>query len=78
MLNCDHDYGPKFLTEFQNRLFFGTDICFASMPFNTMKLLLKWRGEGKITEAVFRKIARENAIRFFNLPLPIGGDTVSG
>ena len=78
MLNCDHDYGPKFLTEFQDRLFFGTDICFASMPFNTMKLLLKWRGEGKITEAVFRKIARENAIRFFNLPLPIGGDAVSG
>ena len=71
MLNCDHEYGPKFLTEFQDRLFFGTDICFAAMPFNTMNLLLKWREEKKISETVFRKIARENAIRFFNLPLSI-------
>lgn len=67
MLNSDHDYGPKFLTEFQDRLFFGTDICFAEMPFKLRDLLLRWRAEQKITESVFRKIARENAVKFFGL-----------
>ena len=63
----DADYGPKFLTEFQDRLLFGTDICFADMPLPMIDLLTGWRDEGKITEAVFNKVARENAIRVFNL-----------
>ena len=62
---------PNLLGELSDAFRMGTDICFASMPFKTMDLLLKWRGEKKISETVFRKIARENAIRFFNLPLPI-------
>ncbi len=63
----DPEYGPKFLTEFQDRLFFGTDLCFPDMPVNIVPLLLDWRETGKITEEVFQKVARENAIRFFNL-----------
>lgn len=63
----DPDYGPKFLTEFQDRLMFGTDICSFSHEFMTMKLLLEWKDKKKITEEVFNKIARENAIKFFNL-----------
>ena len=63
----DPVYGPKFLTEFQDRLFFGTDLCFPDMPIKIIDLLLDWRTSGKITEVVFQKIARENAIRFFDL-----------
>jgi predicted TIM-barrel fold metal-dependent hydrolase len=63
----DPDYGPKFLTEFQDRLLFGTDICFYEMPFRTMELLLAWRDTNKISEHVFRKIARENAVRLLGL-----------
>ncbi|HRU04404.1 MAG TPA: amidohydrolase family protein [Candidatus Brocadiia bacterium] len=63
----DPGYGPKFLTEFQDRMLFGTDICFKDMPFHTKALLLQWRAEGKISETVFRKIARENAIKLFGL-----------
>lgn len=63
----DPDYGPRFLTEFQDRLFFGTDLCFPTMPINIIDLLLDWRETGKITEAVFQKVARENAIKLFGL-----------
>jgi len=63
----DPVYGPKFLTEFQDRLMFGTDLCFPTMPINMIGLLKDWRETGKITEAVFQKVARENAIKFFGL-----------
>ncbi|MFA6724685.1 MAG: amidohydrolase family protein [Lentisphaeria bacterium] len=63
----DEDYGPKFLTEFQDRLFFGSDCCCPTMPFKTHELLLAWRADKKISESVFAKIARENAMRLLGL-----------
>ncbi|MBQ9336174.1 MAG: amidohydrolase family protein [Lentisphaeria bacterium] len=66
MLRLDPKLGAAFLTEFQDRLFFGTDFCCLGMKFQTMELLLEWRGK-YISEAVFEKIARGNAVRFFQL-----------
>jgi len=66
-LSRDHDYGPKFLEEFQDRLFFGTDICFFDMPFPLVDLLLDWRDTKKISETVFQKVARENALKLLGL-----------
>ncbi|MCM8768233.1 MAG: amidohydrolase family protein [Candidatus Omnitrophica bacterium] len=63
----DDNYGPKFLTEFQDKLLFGTDYCMVGMPFRAMEILLQWRAEKKISETVFTKIARENAIELFHL-----------
>jgi len=63
----DPEYGPRFLEEFQDRLLFGTDICFFDMPFPMVDLLTEWRESGKISEGVFRKIARENALRLLGL-----------
>ncbi len=63
----DPEYGARFLTEFQDRLFFGTDICSPNMPFRTRELLLEWRDTGKITHGVFNKIARENAVKLLGL-----------
>jgi predicted TIM-barrel fold metal-dependent hydrolase len=63
----DPEYGAKFLTEFQDRLLFGTDICFPTMRIDIVDLLLDWRHTGKITEEVFNKVARENAVRMFGL-----------
>ena len=74
MLECDPDFGAAFLTEFQDRLFFGTDFCGVGQDFTLITLLLKWRDEKRISEKVFRKIARENAIKFFDLPLAIEPD----
>lgn len=63
----DPDYGPKFLTEFRDRLLFGTDLCSPDMPVPMVDLLLDWRGTGKISADIFNKVARENAIRVFEL-----------
>jgi uncharacterized protein len=63
----DPEYGPRFLTEFQDRLMFGTDLCFVGMPIPIIDLLKTWRSEGRIGEAVFQKVARENAIKLFGL-----------
>ncbi len=66
-LSRDLEYGPKFLTEFQDRMLFGTDICFPTMPMPMVEMLRDWRDTGKITKEVFNKVARENAIKLFHL-----------
>jgi hypothetical protein len=63
----DDQYGPRFMEEFQDRLCFGTDMCFPTMPVPMVDLLLSWRDSGKISQTVFAKIARENAIRILGL-----------
>lgn len=66
-LSRDPEYGPKFVTEFQDRLLFGTDICFFEMPLPMIDLLLDWRDKNKISESVFNKVARENAVKLLGL-----------
>jgi predicted TIM-barrel fold metal-dependent hydrolase len=63
----DPDYGVRFLEEFQDRLLFGTDICSYDSPFLMADLLRQWREEGPVSETVFRKVARENAVRLLGL-----------
>jgi len=66
-LSRDPEYGPRFLTEFQDRLLFGTDICSFDMPFPMVDLLLEWRDTKKISDAVFNKVAKQNAVNLLNL-----------
>jgi len=63
----DPEYGPKFMTEFQDRLLFGTDIVGPQMPVPMIDLLLEWRDAKKISEEVFNKVARENAVKLLGL-----------
>jgi len=63
----DPEYGPKFLTEFQDRLLFGTDICHFEQTFPLPDLLLEWRDADRISAAVFNKVARENAVNLLGL-----------
>jgi len=63
----DPEYGPKFLTEFQDRLLFGTDICGFGQLYPLIDLLLEWRDTDTITEEAFQKVARENAIKLLGL-----------
>ena len=69
----DPDYAVKFLNEFQDKLFFGLDICAPAGPTPLVDFLLKLRSEGKIGEAVFRKVARENAAKLLGLDSSSGG-----
>ena len=66
-LSRDPDYAVKFLNEFQDRLFFGTDICAPDTKTPLVGFLLELRDSGKISEEVFQKVARENAIRVLDL-----------
>ncbi len=63
----DVDYAVKFLTEFQDRLLFGTDMCAPNVKPMLPEFLIGLRDSGKISETVFVKIARENAIKLLNL-----------
>ena len=65
----DREYAVKFLDEFQDRLFFGTDICQPTMP--TLRPLAAFLrdllAKGEISQTVFDKVARTNAIRVLGL-----------
>ena len=66
-LRRDPDYAVQFLDEFQDRLFFGTDICAPDTPTPLVDFLLDLRKANKISQTVFQKVARENAIRLLRL-----------
>ena len=63
----DPDYAATFLNEFQDRLFFGTDICAPDTRTPLAGFLRQLHDDGKIGETVFRKVARENAVRELGL-----------
>jgi len=63
----DPDYAVKFLNEFQDRLYYGTDICRKDQPLPLVDFLLDLRKSGKLSESAFMKIARGNAIRLLGI-----------
>ncbi len=63
----DPEYAAKFINEFQDRLLYGTDICSADMKIPLPEFLISLKTKKKISNTVFKKIARENAIKLFNL-----------
>ena len=66
----DPDYAVQFLNEFQDRLCFGMDICYApkeDAPVPLADFLIQLRDSGKISETVFNKVARENAVAILGL-----------
>jgi len=67
----DRVYAAKFLTEFQDQLLFGLDICSPEgerkSPHQLPVLLREMLAAGEISETVFNKVARENAIRILGL-----------
>ena len=63
----DPEYAVNFLDEFQDRLLFGTDICAPFQETPLVDFLLELRASKRMSEEVFRKIARENAVRLLEL-----------
>ena len=69
----DRKYAAKFLTEFQDRLCFGTDICSPedqreNPPDRELSWLLRdMLDKGEISETVFDKVAADNARRIFGV-----------
>ena len=68
----DPEFGYTFIEEFQDRLYFGTDIC---APSNE-PMLSFWLDDamraGKISESAYQKVCRGNATRLLGLNDDIG------
>ena len=69
----DEDFAVDFLCEFQDKLFFGTDCCNSEVEsqFRGKLWFDKMHESGKLPEAVWKKICRNNAIKFFHLDLEL-------
>ena len=63
----DPEYAVKFINEFQDRLLFGTDICTADQKLPLAEFLIGLRDNSRITDDVFHKIAKRNAIKLLDL-----------
>lgn len=63
----DPQFAVEFLNEFQDRLLFGTDICTPTRALPLAGFLTILRAKNQLSESVFRKIARENAIKLLEL-----------
>ncbi|NCU32879.1 MAG: hypothetical protein EOM23_08115 [Candidatus Moranbacteria bacterium] len=63
----DPEYAVKFLNEFQDKLLYGTDICSARQQIPLPEFLLNLKSKKKISQTVFNKIARENAIKMLGI-----------
>ncbi len=67
-ISRDRAYGVKFLTEFQDRLMFGMDICAPNAFVSPLPGYLKeLRASGEISQTVFEKIAFGNAKRILGI-----------
>ena len=62
----DRDFGYAFLEEFQDRLYFGTDICDPRNEMNLSFYLDDAVEKGYISQTCYNKICRENALALLN------------
>ena len=63
----DPEFGCAFIEEFQDRLYFGTDICDPRNITNPMLRLSGWLDDmvtqGAISQVAYEKVSRENALQ---------------
>ena len=68
-LTRDRAFGVRFLNEFQDRLLFGTDVCFGYTEGRTahMHYLHELLSDGIISQETFDKITFRNALRLLKM-----------
>jgi len=64
-ISRDEPFGVRFLSEFQDKLVFGTDVCFGDAKGRMPHLgcLRRLLAEGKISQAIFEKLTSGNILR---------------
>ena len=63
----DPEFAYKFLEEFQDRLFFGTDICSPTNDFKLTFFLDEAVENGHISQECYNKVCRENALKLLGM-----------
>ena len=68
-LTRDPEHAVSFLTEFQDRIYYGCDICasFNRHPFTFREFLDGLCGSGALSPDVYRKVCRDNAAKLLGL-----------
>jgi predicted TIM-barrel fold metal-dependent hydrolase len=64
-LSRDLDFSGKFLTEFQDRMYFGSDLCNIEADVPQTRFFQMMRDKGYITQEVYDKITYKNAEKLF-------------
>ena len=62
----DPDFGCRFLEEFQDKLYFGTDYCSIADHFRLSAFLDEAVESGRISQTAYNKICRENLLALVN------------
>ena len=63
----DPEFAYKFLEEFQDRLYYGTDICSPTNRFQLADFLDEAVEKGYISQQCYNKVSRENALRLLGM-----------
>ena len=66
-LTRDENYIAEFIREFEDRMYFGTDIVSPNFEVPLIGKLKEWRDRGVITKTAYNKITHENAMRLLEL-----------
>ena len=66
-ISRDPQFGAQFMEEFQDRLYFGTDIANVEQKLPIVEYFQKIESEGLISETAYEKITWRNAARLLNL-----------
>lgn len=72
-ISRDPEFGCRFLEEFQDRLYFGTDIANVPQELPIVCYFRDLQQEGRISESAYEKIAWRNAVALLGLE-PAGAD----
>jgi hypothetical protein len=66
----DTDFGYWFIEEFQDQLYYGTDLCGPDDIASPMMKLSEWMDEGvrtgRISQTAYEKVCRNNAIKLLH------------
>jgi hypothetical protein len=68
-ISRDPEFGYAFMEEFQDRLYFGTDIANDPQEPKIVPYFAQLKSDALIPEAVYEKIAWRNAARFLDIDL---------
>ena len=63
----DVSYTAEFVREFEDRMYFGTDVIVPDMEIPLIDTLKQWKRDGVISASAYNKITHENAMRLLKL-----------
>lgn len=67
MLSKDKEFTKKFLAEFQDRCYFGTDLCNKYVKYRHVEFINQLLADGVVTQEIYEKITHKNAEKLLGL-----------